>query len=72
MSVLLNKGGLFTTAAVDIIDHNPSSTSAHDSFHGTVISLFQHPDDSFSEVQRNVATKTDNTHRGPKRKAWGG
>ena len=26
--------GLFTTAAVDNIDHNPSSISAHDSFHG--------------------------------------
>ena len=37
------RGGLFTTAAVDNIDHNPSSTSAHDSFHGTGISLFQHP-----------------------------
>lgn len=38
------KGGLFTTSAVDNIDHNPSSTTAHDSFHGTGISLFQHPD----------------------------
>ena len=35
--------GLFTTAAVDNIDHNPSSTTAHDSFHGTGISLFQQP-----------------------------
>lgn len=34
---------LFTTAAVDNIDHNPTSTTAHDSFHGTGISLFQHP-----------------------------
>ena len=34
--------GLFTTAAVDNIDHNPSSISAHDSFHGTAISLVQH------------------------------
>ena len=33
--------GLFTSAAVDNIDHNPSSTTAHDSFHGTGISLFQ-------------------------------
>ena len=33
---------LFTTAAVDNIDHNPSSTTATDSFHGTGISLFQH------------------------------
>ena len=34
---------LFTTAAVDNIDHNPTSTTAQDSFHGTGISLFQHP-----------------------------
>lgn len=35
--------GLLTTAAVDNIDHNPSSTTSKDSFHGTGISLFQHP-----------------------------
>ena len=34
--------GLFTTAAMDNIDHNPSST-ATESYHGTGISLFQHP-----------------------------
>ena len=34
---------LFTTAAVDNIDHNPSSATAQDSFHGTGISIFQHP-----------------------------
>ncbi|CAC5423003.1 unnamed protein product [Mytilus coruscus] len=33
--------GLFTLAAVDNIDHNPSATSAKSSFHGTGISLFQ-------------------------------
>ena len=27
--------GLFTTGAVDNIDHNPSSATAKDSFHGT-------------------------------------
>ena len=31
--------GLFTTGAVDIIDYNPSSATAKDSFHGTGISL---------------------------------
>ena len=31
--------GLFTTAAVDNIDHNPSSTTSQGSFHGTAISL---------------------------------
>ena len=34
---------LFTTSAVDNIDHNTSSTSAQGSFHGTAISLVQHP-----------------------------
>ena len=33
--------GLFTTA-LDNIDHNPSSTTVRDSFHGTGISMFQH------------------------------
>ena len=37
------RGNIFTTAAVDNIDHNPSSTTAKESFHGTGISLFQHP-----------------------------
>ena len=34
--------GLFTTAAVDSIDHNPSSATSKDSFHGTGILLVQH------------------------------
>ena len=37
------KSGLFTTGAVDNIDHNTSSRSAKDTFHGTAISLTQHP-----------------------------
>jgi len=48
------RGKLFTTAAVDNIDHNPSSTTAHISFHGTGISLFQHADDNFSGIVRDV------------------
>uniref|UniRef100_UPI00358E0071 uncharacterized protein isoform X1 n=1 Tax=Myxine glutinosa TaxID=7769 RepID=UPI00358E0071 len=35
--------GLFTVGALDNLDHNPSSTTSHDSFHGTGISLFQFP-----------------------------
>ena len=34
---------IFTTAAMDNIDHNPSATTATTSFHGTSISVFQHP-----------------------------
>ena len=32
---------LFTTSAVD--NHNPTATTAKTSFHGTSISIFQHP-----------------------------
>ena len=35
--------GLFTVAAIDYIDHNPSTTTSSGSFHGTGISLFQQP-----------------------------
>ena len=35
--------GVFTCGAVDNIDHNPSARTAHDSFHGTAISLIQFP-----------------------------
>ena len=34
---------VFTTSAVDNIDHNPTATTAQTSFHGTSMSLFQHP-----------------------------
>ena len=34
---------IFTTAAMDNIDHNPTATTATTSFHGTSISLFQYP-----------------------------
>ena len=44
--------GQFTTAAVDNIDHNTSSTTATGSFHGTGISLFQHPTEHRSGADR--------------------
>ncbi|KAJ1519229.1 hypothetical protein ONE63_011164 [Megalurothrips usitatus] len=34
--------GVFTTACVDNLDHNTSSTTAKGAFHGTAISLMQH------------------------------
>lgn len=33
--------GLFTTSAMDNIDHNPTATTATTSFHGTSVSVFQ-------------------------------
>ena len=46
-SPLRNK--VFTTGCLDNIDHNPSSTSSHDSFHGTAISVTQHITNNYGE-----------------------
>ena len=42
------RNGLFTTGCVDNIDYNPSSRTAEDSFHGTAITLTQHPEENRS------------------------
>lgn len=49
--------GLFTTAATDNIDHNPSSTTPKDSFHGAAISLFQHPTETGAGTERTCRTE---------------
>lgn len=38
---------------LEVIDHNPSSRTAKDSFHGTAISLTEHPTNDFSGIDRN-------------------
>ena len=40
---------IFTTAAIDNIDHNLSSTTAKSTIHWTGISIFQHPDEALDE-----------------------
>ena len=52
--------GLYTTSAVDNIDHNPSSTS-HDSFHGTCISIMQHPSCGSTGIDRGVVLINQDT-----------
>ena len=52
---LILRNGIFTTAAVDNIDHNPSSNTAQDAFHCTGISLFQNREEEFDGVQRERA-----------------
>ena len=52
---LIFRNGIFTTAAVDNIDHNPSSNTAQDAFHGTGISLFQNREEESDGVQRERA-----------------
>ena len=36
------------------MDHNPTSTTADSSFHGTAISVFQHPEKDSEGVKRNL------------------
>jgi hypothetical protein len=44
------KNGIFTIAAIDNIDHNPSS--ATEAFHDTNISIFQHPEEEHPELMK--------------------
>ena len=46
---------VFTTAAVENIDHNQSATTAKNSFHGIEISLLQHPTCADEGVARSIA-----------------
>jgi len=38
--------GQFTTCAFDNLDHNPSSSTAYGSFHGSGLSITQHPEEN--------------------------
>ncbi|CAE1172272.1 unnamed protein product [Acanthosepion pharaonis] len=55
--------GLFTTAAVDNIDHNPMATTASTSFHGTSISMFHEPSKKNRGEQRVSPEITDSRTR---------
>lgn len=46
--------GLFTVGALDNIDHNPTSTTAEGSFHGTGISVIQFPTQETAGISREV------------------
>ena len=48
------RGSVFTSAAVDNIDHNLSSTTSRESFHGTGISVFQHPSYDSEGVDQSI------------------
>lgn len=51
--------GLFCTSAMDNIDHNPTATTASTSFHGTSISIFQHPMSNNKGEQRDAIMVTN-------------
>jgi hypothetical protein len=59
--------GIFTTAAVDNIYHNPSSTTAEGAFHGTGISLFQHLENNNCGEERQLITVDNADDLNPKR-----
>ena len=46
--------GVHTSAAVDNLDYNPTSSTAKDSFHGTGISLIQHLSSESEGYDRGV------------------
>ena len=52
--------GLYTAAAIDNIDHNPSSTTATGSLHGTAISIMQHV-----TMENPGETREIQFHKGP-------
>ena len=54
---------LFKTSAVDNIDHNPSLTTAKTSFHGTSISIFQHPRPDYAGELREATMINDDTSK---------
>lgn len=56
------RGNVFTTAAVDNVDHNPSSTTAKNSFHRTSISLFQHLSSETEGVSWNIVSSHKPDH----------
>ena len=52
--------GLYTVAAIDNIDHNPSSATATGSLHGTAISIMQHV-----TMENPGETREIQFHKGP-------
>ena len=56
--------GLFTVAAIDNLDHNPSSNTASSSFHGTGISMYQFASDKMAgKAQNPLKIKIQTTAR---------
>jgi len=60
------RGRVFTTATVDNINHNPSSTASKQSFHGTAISLVQHHLFHGASVDRDIIILGGSNERGLK------
>ena len=56
------KDGLFTSAAIDNIDSNPSPPTANLDFHGTSISIFQNPKEDYPDEPLILDINSDFEH----------
>ena len=62
------KPNIFTTVAIDNIDHNSTSSTAQNHFHGTFISVFQHSTDKFHlQIQNGLPVELDDCGSAPKK-----
>ena len=61
------KPNIFTTAAIDNINHNPTSSTAQNRFHGTSVSVFQHSTDiSHLQIQNSLPIEFDDCSSVPR------
>ena len=61
------KPNIFTTAAIDNIDHNSTSSTAQNHFHGTSVSVFQHSTDkSHLQIQNSLPMELDDCSSVPR------
>ena len=56
---------IFTLSAIDNLDHNPSPSTAKDSFHGTGISIFQFQTNQDDSFKFELSETSRNNHRPP-------
>ena len=57
---------LFTVTAIDNLDHNPTATTTQSSFHGTSISVFQHPTtENPGELREPLSVSESKTRKVP-------
>ena len=56
------KDGFFTSAAIDNIGSNSSSTAANSAFHRTSISIFQHPKEDYPDEPFVLDINSDFEH----------
>lgn len=62
------KNDVFTSGAVDNIDHNPTARTAQDSFHGTAITLMQFPTTECPGNNRDIPSWTTDAEDGKQKK----